>query len=405
MKKTIIHVTYDFFPKPLWGVASHVFSLAKEQAKLGYEPIIVTRNRSSIEMVNRYYGLRVIHCEAEADSMLLSDKYQDTESYKDLDLVMAWNAHLVGVMRNKFESLNIRPYIIHNHSWMTWKAAKEIGREYGAQTVSSIHFLEGQYVGTGNSTTVIDHPEISRIEQEMLQDSEWIIGFSKMTLNVLKTHYQNSFRPNKITVIPHGINLDSIKVHTQKKNRGPIRIVFAGRLVKEKGIHLLLPVMKKLSEKYNVELHVVGDGIDLDKLKTKFQSEEIIFHGHLPKKDLFKIYSKADVLCQPSLTETFGLSVAEGMAFGLPIVTTRGNTMPEIVRDRKTGLLINLKYRKEISFSKDALYLALEELIINGNLRRKLSKNARQYALRHLGSARMAKHTLNVYKRVRSATL
>jgi glycosyltransferase involved in cell wall biosynthesis len=70
----------------------------------------------------------------------------------------------------------------------------------------------------------------------------------------------------------------------------------------------------------------------------------------------------ADVFCLPTVQEGFGIVFAEAMIAGLPIVACRMAAVPEVVEDRRTGLLVNPK-------SPDELAMAMETLLLNDGLR------------------------------------
>ncbi len=62
--------------------------------------------------------------------------------------------------------------------------------------------------------------------------------------------------------------------------------------------------------------------------------------GAVPYRDLPGKYAEASVLVNPSLSESFGMTVVEGMASGLPVIATRVGGQEELVDDGITGLLI-----------------------------------------------------------------
>jgi glycosyltransferase involved in cell wall biosynthesis len=63
--------------------------------------------------------------------------------------------------------------------------------------------------------------------------------------------------------------------------------------------------------------------------------------GVVPYQDLPKAYAMASVLVNPSLSESFGMTVVEGMASGLPVIATKVGGQEELVADGTTGLLID----------------------------------------------------------------
>jgi len=120
-------------------------------------------------------------------------------------------------------------------------------------------------------------------------------------------------------------------------------IVFSGRLVPEKGIMELVEAMKMLKEQPHIRLMVIGSSFydessDEDAFISKLKScacelgDRIIFTGFVRHEQISDYLKLADVAVIPSTwEEPFGLTVLEGMAAGLPIVTTDRGGIPEMV--------------------------------------------------------------------------
>ncbi|HET9062151.1 MAG TPA: glycosyltransferase family 4 protein [Candidatus Binatia bacterium] len=153
------------------------------------------------------------------------------------------------------------------------------------------------------------------------------------------------------------------------------RIVFVGRVSPEKGVHTLIEAMTEvvrrvpdakldvlggrlqLSRSYLVDLsddpHVralsrfyVGDDRSvyarvLDDMVAKAGlARHVTFHDAVAYEDVPDFYRDAAVVVNPSLSESFGRSLIEAMAFAVPVVATRVGGMPEIVEHGCEGLLV-----------------------------------------------------------------
>lgn len=119
-------------------------------------------------------------------------------------------------------------------------------------------------------------------------------------------------------------------------------VVFAGRLVREKGIEVLLDAVGRIPKEQKVLLLVIGasffkqsgENAFVRKLKALSApvQDRIIFSGYVDYQDMPAYYSMADIGCVPSMwEEPFGLTVAEQMAMELPVITTDAGAIPEIV--------------------------------------------------------------------------
>lgn len=122
-----------------------------------------------------------------------------------------------------------------------------------------------------------------------------------------------------------GIGADEIEdIHRDTNDKKCIFLV-AGRLNYRKGHELLMDALALLSDALDFECHIVGTGPELKRLKDKCEklslSDRVTFFGRVAFDEMAKIYKNADVLVLPSLRETTGSVLLEGMAKGLPVVT------------------------------------------------------------------------------------
>jgi glycosyltransferase involved in cell wall biosynthesis len=119
---------------------------------------------------------------------------------------------------------------------------------------------------------------------------------------------------------------------------GPPRepaILFVGRLFELKGGPDLLEAFGRLrASRPRARLWIVGQSAPSPL------PPGAIFHGPLDGPALAGLYARASVFALPSLREAFGLAFVEAMTFGLPVVGTRVEAIPEIVADGETGLLV-----------------------------------------------------------------
>ena len=119
--------------------------------------------------------------------------------------------------------------------------------------------------------------------------------------------------------------------HPEKK-----LLVFVGRLAAEKEIHRLRPLMQR---RQDVALAIVGDGPFRRELEQMFAGTSTLFPGFMQGEELASAFASADGFIFPSVTETLGLVILEGMASGLPVVAARSGPTMEQVTDGVNGLL------------------------------------------------------------------
>ncbi|MCT2178620.1 glycosyltransferase family 1 protein [Brachybacterium muris] len=121
--------------------------------------------------------------------------------------------------------------------------------------------------------------------------------------------------------------------HPEKK-----LLVFVGRLAAEKEIHRLRPMMDRRDD---VALAIVGDGPFRRELEEMFAGTSTVFPGFMEGEELASALASSDAFVFPSVTETLGLVILEGMASGLPVVAARSGPTLEQVTDGENGLLFD----------------------------------------------------------------
>jgi glycosyltransferase involved in cell wall biosynthesis len=183
-----------------------------------------------------------------------------------------------------------------------------------------------------------------------------------------------------------------------------IRILFVGRLVPEKGIFDLLNAFSILLRNVqNVELLIVGSGsssmqIQISQLVENLKiGGKVKFLGSIEYSNMPQIHNLADVFCLPSIptktwAEQFGYSMVEAMACGKPVVSTSTGSIPEVVKDRATGILVKPNDPR-------GLESALEELILNKQERDAFGRNAREWVLQKFEANKVAGQLANIYSR------
>jgi len=221
----------------------------------------------------------------------------------------------------------------------------------------------------------------------------------------------------KISVIPHAI--DSDKFIPMKKDEELMKdygisdknkvIFYAGELVEHKGIRALIFAFYKLVKKdKNLILIIAGNGpMKKDILfwakKLGFE-KNIKFSGYIPYLEMPKLYNLCDVFCLPStllnksffhtaIQEQFGYVLIEAMSCGKPVVSTLVGSIPDVVDDGKTGLLVPPANWLKLSE-------ALEKIIYNKKLAEKMGKEGRKKVLDFYDSNIVAKKIARVYENV-----
>lgn len=152
----------------------------------------------------------------------------------------------------------------------------------------------------------------------------------------------------KITVAYNGI--DGEIFHTNSKEnveKGEVQITFAGRLIPQKGVHLLLQALamieKQESIKHPFQCYIIGEGKErttLEELAIKLGLEEVV-HFEGKRYDVPEWLKRSDIFIHPAIWEEgFGIGIVEAMAAGnLCIVFDRG-ALSEIITNEVDGYIL-----------------------------------------------------------------
>jgi glycosyltransferase involved in cell wall biosynthesis len=157
-------------------------------------------------------------------------------------------------------------------------------------------------------------------------------------------------------------------------------VLFVGRLIKEKGIDYLIRAFAKFSGFKDLGLLIVGDGPErnrLQKLCEESNLSNVVFIWHPNERtEIEPYFVLCDILVLPSITlkepEEWGLVVNEAMSVGKPVVVSSSvGCAYELVKNAVNGYIVQEK-------NVDALFLAMEKLIINDELRLQMGNEAKK---------------------------
>lgn len=177
--------------------------------------------------------------------------------------------------------------------------------------------------------------DFERLVEEPLMADHCLVAssFTKQTL------VENGVPPEKVHVIPYGIDLDRYAARKPARDGAkPLQLLFVGRLVQRKGLKYLLEALNYLPTGA-AELTVVGRPVD-DMAWVHNSRVPIRLRESVNAEELLEAYRAADVFVFPSLAEGFGHVLLEAMASGLPVISTTRTAAPDLVRHGQEGYVI-----------------------------------------------------------------
>jgi len=170
-----------------------------------------------------------------------------------------------------------------------------------------------------------------------------------------------------------------------------VRIIFARRFVRYRGLHLMVAVAKTLLERNaSVRVCFAGEGPDEAILRNQFGDEPRVSVVRYPYECAVTIHTQYDIAVIPSLgSEGTSLSLAEAMASGCAVVATNVGGMTSMIIDGYNGLLV--------SPSEANLLAAVEALAEDADLRTELGSRASETAQRAFSKERWERAWTNVF--------
>ncbi len=232
-----------------------------------------------------------------------------------------------------------------------------------------------------------DFPQYIRIltEDSFLESVAW--GYMHWFYGQLDTVFVNSeeyrqswikrgFDPAKLKILPRG--LDTELYHPARRDsaffekfgasNGEVRLLYVGRISREKDLDLLADAYRRLrKEGLPVQLFVVGHGPYFEALAKSLPAA--FFVGYLKGTELATAYASADIFVFPSTTDTFGNVILEAQASGLPVVVSDSGGPKELVADKANGLITR-------SHDVEDLTRAIRTLVTNRALRERMANSA-----------------------------
>jgi glycosyltransferase involved in cell wall biosynthesis len=141
-----------------------------------------------------------------------------------------------------------------------------------------------------------------------------------------------------IATVYNGLNTHEFTFCPESKDY----LLFFGRIHPEKGTYEAIQIAKKSGRKLIISGLIQHQEYFDSKIKPFINNDDIVYVGNSGSKERDKLLGEAYALLHPiSFEEPFGLSVAESMLCGTPVIAFNKGSMQELIMDRKTGFLVN----------------------------------------------------------------
>lgn len=150
---------------------------------------------------------------------------------------------------------------------------------------------------------------------------------------------------DKIELVYNGVDVCRFSAPEERNPNHRMELIFVGRLVRDKGVHMLLEALSRLEPKISCHASIVGFGSEYEKLVK--QAEDLQLTGRVDflgkRTDVPELLGQADYFVHPAICqEGFGITMIEAMAAGKPCIAFRGGAIPEIIRDGVDGFQVEM---------------------------------------------------------------
>ncbi len=169
---------------------------------------------------------------------------------------------------------------------------------------------------------------------------------------------ERGVNPDKVRLCPRDVDL--VRFTPARRNgfyaekfdlpKDELRLLYVGRLTREKGLPLLTDAFSLVSElRTDVRLVVVGEGAYGAEMRRALSGRKATFAGYLAGDDLAEAYAAADLFVYPATGRRVGAAVLEAQASGLPVVACAGVLPEGTVRPGETGILVPGNSAKDLA--------------------------------------------------------
>ena len=317
----------------LGGIERYVDNLSKQLVKRKYKVIIISSNYDNFKTIENNNGIINLRVPSHK---IFQKRYpiikhhnkeykrviEELDKYKIDRIIVNTRFHLTSLMGARYgKKHNIPVYLIEhgsNHMSISNRLLDYLGAHYEHALTNILN----KYV-------------------------DYYYGVSKDACNWQK-HFKiksNGIWYNSINRFDEGINI--------RKSNKKTTILYAGRILKEKGIEDLVKAYKKVNKKeYNSELLIAGDGNFLEYLKQNYECDNIKFLGRTKFDELKSIYAKANIFVHPShYPEGLPTCILEAGLMKCAVITTPNGGTKHFING-KNGIVVETQKQLEMSLKK-----------------------------------------------------
>jgi glycogen(starch) synthase len=387
-KLSVMMLSWEYPPRVIGGISPHIYFLSKALAKQNVKVYVVTCD---------FPG-------APAHEVIDGVEVYRIDSYKSPSPDFATWVYLMNMNMQRetavlMKKIGSKVDVIHAHDWLVANAGIGLKHVFRKPLLVTMHSTEmGRRDGLHTTTEKMIH----ETEAWLTYEAWKVICCSDYMVSHVR--YVFGLPNDKLVMVPNGVNTHNYDIDNdyqtfRAKYALPDEniVLYVGRLVYEKGIHILINAVPKILAKVNAKFIIVGSGYMKEQLLNIVRSmgleHKVLFEGFMDEPTLLKLQKCADVSVVPSLFEPFGIVALEAMAAKSPIVVSDTGGLSEIVDHDKTGV-------KVYPNNPDSLAWGIIKVLQDDGYARYIRDNAYRRVLERYDWEKIAAETKRIYEGV-----
>ena len=387
---SVMMFSWEFPPRVIGGISPHVYFLSKSLAKKGMNVYVVTCDfpgaptRETIDDVEVY---RIDSYKTPSPDFATWVYLMNLNMQKEA-------AAIVAKLPDKID-------VFHAHDWLVATAGIGLKHVFRKPLLVTMHSTE---IGRRDGIHTATERMIGETEAWLTYEAWKVICCSQYMVSHVKWAF--GLPDDKLVMVPNGVNTqvyENVQGQDCRTFRGKFAlpeeklVLFVGRLVYEKGAHVLINAIPKIIAGINAKFVIVGSGYMKDQLlnivKSMGLEHKVLFAGFVDDETLLRLQSCADVSVVPSLFEPFGIVALEAMAAKSAVVVSDTGGLAEIVDHDVTGV-------KVYPNNPESLAWGVTKVLTNKTYRNMLRQNAYKEIREKYDWEQIAEQTSQIYESV-----
>jgi len=386
----VMMLTWEYPPRIIGGISPHVYYLSKSLVRSGLKVYVVTCDfpgAAQHEVIDEVEVFRI-------------------DSYKNPSPDFATWVYLMNINMQKeaaaiVKNIGGRIDVFHAHDWLVANAGIGLKHVFRKPLLTTIHSTE---IGRRNGIHFDYERMIHETEAWLTYEAWRVICCSAYMVSHVRWAF--GLPEDKLVMVPNGVDFEAyakVKNDDLSSFRSKFAlpeekiVLFVGRLVYEKGVHVLVSSVPKVLGKVDAKFVIVGNGYMKEQLlnivKSMGVANKVMFTGFIDDETLRKLQSCADVSVVPSLFEPFGIVALEAMAAKSPVVVSDTGGLSEIVEHDVTGV-------KVYPENPDSLAWGITKVLLDESYANWIRSNAYKKIQEKYNWGKIAQQTQNVYEAI-----